>query len=115
MPYDGGNGFDRNLLSPGHQHLRLVAQGQINFSCGHQLQGVIAVSGHLDIHVQTFFGEIAILLCGIQEGVDRVRIPVEHYGQLVARSAFFGRSRTGRGSIVGWSTAAGSNSKTQQQ
>ena len=82
--YDCTDGLDRHiLLSASLNDILLVVQTDVCFASGYHAHGIVYACRRLDIHVQTLLGKVALLLCFVQEGMQSIRIPVEHNGQVL--------------------------------
>lgn len=50
---------------------------------GNHAHCIVYACRRLDIHIQTFLGEVTLLLRFVQKCVQSIRIPVEHNGQVL--------------------------------
>ena len=78
------DGLDRHiLLSTSLNDILLIIQTNVCLAGGNHAHGIVYACRRLDIHIQTFLGEVTLLLRFVQECMQGIRIPVEHNGQVL--------------------------------
>ena len=78
------DGLDRHiLLSTSLNDILLIVQTNVCLAGGNHAHCIVYACRRLDIHIQTFLGEVPLLLCFVQECMQGIRIPVEHNGQVL--------------------------------
>ena len=81
--YDRADRLDRYILLHARlDDILLVVQANVRTARRNHTHRVIRARGRLDVNRQSFLSKVTGLLSLIQERMQRVRIPVEHDGQL---------------------------------